>query len=71
MHVSKFFPIWILIVLKKAFKCNICDASFPQKGNLNVHIESVHEEMKPFKYKICDASFSRKATLKKHIESVH
>ena len=57
---------------------NICDASFSQKGNLNVHIASVHEEMKPFKCKICDASFSHKATLlshkatlKRHIESVH
>ena len=29
-----------------AFKCNVCDASFTQRGNLNVHIASVHERWK-------------------------
>ncbi len=31
---------------KKEFKCDICDASFTQKRNLNVHIASVHEGKK-------------------------
>ena len=40
---------------KKSFKCNICEAAFSQKVNLNRHIESVHKEKKPFK---CNKSMS-------------
>ena len=56
---------------KKPFKCNICEASFPQKQNLNIHIASVHEGKKPFKCNSCDASFVSKHGLTVHIYSVH
>ena len=49
---------------KKAFKCNICDASFTKKGNLNVPILS-------FKCNTCEPSFAWKYDLKEHITSVH
>ena len=29
---------------KKSFKCNECGKAFSCKGNLNGHIEKVHEE---------------------------
>ena len=38
----------------KAFKCDICDYTFPQIGNLNTHVASVHENKKLFKCDICD-----------------
>ena len=56
---------------KKPFKCNICDASFTQKGNLNGHVASIHEGKKPFKCSICDASFTKKGHLDGHVALVH
>ena len=44
----------------KIFKCIDCGKGYSQKGNLNRHIESVHEGMKLFKCNDCDAAFSQK-----------
>ena len=44
----------------KLFKCEICDYSFSQKGNLKVYVISVHENKKPFKCEICEKSYSQK-----------
>ena len=51
---------------KKPFKCDICDYSCSQKGNMKKHAESVHERKKSFKCDICDYSCSQKGTMKKH-----
>ena len=56
---------------KKAFKCDICDQSFSQKGNLTKHTASVHDSKKSFKCDICDHNFSEKANLKIHIAEIH
>ena len=43
---------------KKAFKCDICDQSFSQKGNLSKHTASVHDSNNSFyKCDICDQIF--------------
>ena len=47
----------------KDFKCNICDASFAQKAQLNGHMASVHEGKTPFKCSIYDATFAEKREL--------
>ena len=41
------------------------------KGNLNIHVASVHEENKQFKCEFCGYSCFLKSTLKIHVESVH
>ena len=33
---------------KKTFKCEFCDFSSFQKGNVNQHVAVVHEKKKPF-----------------------
>ena len=40
-------------------------------NNLNTHIATVHEEMKPFKCDICKAEFRQKVNLNTHIAKVH
>ena len=42
---------------KKPFKCDICDQSSSQKGNLSKHTASVHDSNKSFKCDICDQIF--------------
>ena len=56
---------------KKPFKCEICDYSSLQKGELNQHISDVHEGKKPFKCEICDYSSLQKDTLNQHVLVVH
>ncbi len=55
----------------KPHKCKMCNYTTSQKGQLNHHIKSTHEEKKLHKCSICDYSFSKKESLKRHIESVH
>ena len=47
------------------------NASFSLKGNLKVHIASVHERKKSYVCESCKTSFSTKDHLKRHIASVH
>ena len=45
---------------KEPFKCNVCNATFTEKGSLKQHASTIHERKKPFKCKICDAAFTHK-----------
>ena len=71
---------------KHAFNCNICNADFPLKINLNKHMEEVHEIIigrKPVGKRIrkkltervkceqCDKDYSCNRALKNHVEIVH
>ena len=42
-----------------------------EKGNLNVHVATVHEGQKSFKCGVCDKSFGEKDTLGRHVSMVH
>ena len=55
----------------KTFRCDLCDANYSQKSNLDNYFRSVHEGKRPFKCDICNASFAQKEKLKSHILSVH
>ena len=54
---------------EKAFKCNVCYASFAQNRDLKGHTASVHEGNKPFQCNICDVKFTLKSSWKNHKES--
>ena len=55
---------------KKPFKCDICDYSFSQKGNMKSHVASVHEGKKSFKCDIWDYSCSLKGHMISHVATV-
>lgn len=46
--------------------CNECGASFPKRGNLARHVQTVHLKLKPFQCEICFARFGYKNHLKRH-----
>ena len=54
-----------------SFKCELCDKTFTQSGNLKRHTEIVHEKIKKFKCDKCDKLFSVKYNLNQHIGLVH
>ena len=49
----------------KPHKCNICDAAFSRKRNIEIHISGVYEKKKPYKCLLCDGSFTLKDSLSK------
>ena len=53
------------------YKCEICNQSFTQKGNLDTHIKKIHEEFEPFKCEICDKIFKQKGNLEAHSRKIH
>ena len=41
-------------------KCHKCEASFAQKGNLQVHLAKVHDNQERFQCELCEKSFTYK-----------
>ena len=53
------------------FECQICNKSFGLKSDLNRHVKTVHENIKPFLFLICNESFRQKYNLPKHFKIFH
>ena len=62
------------------YSCPLCDKSFSKSGNLQRHIESIHEgkkifldheREKPNTCSHCSAAFYKKSDLRNHIDRVH
>ena len=56
---------------KKIHQCLICEKYFTKNQGLNVHLKSVHENLKPFQCDICLSTFGLKGYLNVHVNSVH
>ena len=52
-------------------KCDIRNKCFAKKGNLNIHISSVHNGRKPIECEICPMNFESKKDYKEHIGFEH
>ena len=55
----------------KTFQCLHCHYAASQKGRLDMHVQSVHNTIKPFKCILCEYVSSRKDFLDRHFKSVH
>jgi len=55
----------------KMFACHLCTSTFTARFNLNKHIRTVHENLRPFHCDVCNASFQQKCHLKQHKTTVH
>ena len=55
----------------KTFQCPHCHYAASQKGRLDMHVQSVHNTIKPFKCILCEYVSSRKDFLDRHFKSVH
>ena len=55
--------------VKVKFDCQHCGASFTQKSILKLHVNGVHDKLKPFKCEDCQASFTLEYTLDHHIKA--
>jgi len=55
----------------KQFACHLCTSTFTARFNLNKHIRTVHENLRPFHCDVCGASFQQKCHLKQHKTTVH
>ena len=53
------------------FKCDVCDATFATKSNLQTHINTVHLNMRVHACSQCTKSYSEKRNLNRHIREVH
>ena len=53
------------------YKCDSCEKSFGQKGNLVRHFRNVHKNIKSFECGFCDKKYQQKRTLEAHIKSDH
>mmetsp|Transcript_4513 Transcript_4513/g.13692 ORF Transcript_4513/g.13692 Transcript_4513/m.13692 type:complete len:172 (+) Transcript_4513:185-700(+) len=56
---------------KKPFFCTRCLTGFSTKGNLNVHLRTVHYKTYDFRCNHCERQFSTKASLLRHVRMVH
>ena len=51
---------------KLTFKCKILDEGFTRNFNLNQHIRSIHEKIKPFVCQHCEKAYTQNIDLKRH-----
>ena len=52
-------------------ECPACHKIFSSKGNLKIHIETVHEGKKSFNCSLCNTQLSSKRNLENHVAGVH
>lgn len=48
-----------------------CGKKFHLNAHLKLHVQTVHQRMKPFACKLCDMTFGQRAVLSRHVNSIH
>lgn len=51
--------------------CRQCSSSFTTHSNLVVHVQTVHEGLRPYVCELCNRSFGTKGTMNRHVRLVH
>jgi uncharacterized protein YlaI len=59
------------ISCNEKFECNICKSKFRSKPKLQLHINSVHLDIRNFQCDDCESKFHTNGHLQEHINSVH
>ena len=54
-----------------AIHCEKCDKPFSTKGNLKLHIKTVHDKVKCHTCDLCLRAFGLKGVLQRHVKTVH
>ena len=60
---------YVVHLKNKKYECHICHKKFGYSGDLNMHIDTVHDATK-HKCKYCKSEFSRKANLARHVKTL-
>lgn len=55
----------------KYFQCDQCNYAATKRGNLNAHINAIHEQIKNFSCDQCEYASARRQDLAKHVGGVH
>ena len=55
----------------KNYRCDKCNRSFAENGNLKAHIITVHDKEKRFGCDFCGERFLQRRTMKNHVISKH
>lgn len=55
----------------RIFQCDLCSGSFTSRRDLETHVRTVHEKLRPYKCPHCDSHFGTKSNLNTHTKSVH
>jgi hypothetical protein len=53
------------------FDCHLCSKKFRLKGNLETHVRTVHEKVRPFVCAKCPKTFGQKINLLTHVRNKH
>ena len=56
---------------KTSFECPFCKMTFELQKEMQNHVSSIHQGLKPYTCSLCNLAFSQKGNLKKHIRSKH
>eukprot|EP00188_Purpureofilum_apyrenoidigerum_P003622 Plantae.Rhodophyta-Purpureofilum_apyrenoidigerum.ctg38459.p1 GENE.Plantae.Rhodophyta-Purpureofilum_apyrenoidigerum.ctg38459~~Plantae.Rhodophyta-Purpureofilum_apyrenoidigerum.ctg38459.p1 ORF type:complete len:165 (-),score=13.84 Plantae.Rhodophyta-Purpureofilum_apyrenoidigerum.ctg38459:262-756(-) len=55
----------------KTHKCRQCTSSFTTRSNLVVHVQTVHQGLRPYTCDQCGRNFGTKGTMNRHVRLVH
>ena len=52
-------------------KCDMCDKAYVRKAELDVHIDTVHKQLKNYQCPQCGKWYGRSEHLRRHMKTIH